>query len=249
MIEHRRRRFCEDAAAQEGYTVFYYFDPSMLLLIPGLLIALWAQARVSSAFSKYSKVSVRSGMTGADVARAMLDANGLRDVPVLRVSGRLTDNYDPSKKVLNLSEAVYSASTVAALGVAAHECGHALQDQQNYAPMGIRSAIVPAVNLGSGLSWPIFLLGLIFSWKPLLLAGIILFSLTVLFTLVTLPVEFNASSRAMAALSGGGYLSSEELNGAKAVLSAAAMTYVASALSAILQLLRLLLLAGRNDRD
>ena len=229
--------------------MYYYFDPTMILLIPGLIIALFAQMRVSSAFSKYSRVPVRSGMTGAQVARAMLDGSGLYDVPVRRVSGKLTDNYDPSQKVLNLSDAVYGASTVAALGVAAHECGHALQDQAGYAPMGIRAAIVPAVNIGSSLSWPIFLLGLIFSWRPLLLAGIILFSLTVVFTLVTLPVEFNASRRATAALAGGGYLNDDELRGAKAVLSAAAMTYVASALSAILQLLRLLLLAGRRDGD
>lgn len=226
-----------------------YFDSTWLIILPGLLIALWAQAKVNSTFSKYSKIASGSGMTGARVARAMLDAAGLSDVAINRVSGRLTDHYDPGKRTLNLSQGVYESTSIASLGVAAHECGHALQDQEGYAPLKLRSAIVPAVGIGSNLSWPIFLLGLLFSWKPLLLAGIILFSLTVLFTLVTLPVEFNASSRALMALEGGNYLRGDELNGARKVLSAAALTYVASALNAILQLLRLLVLAGRHRDD
>ena len=217
--------------------------------MPGLLIALWAQMKVNSTFGKYGKIASASGMTGAGVARAMLNAAGLSDVAVNRVSGRLTDHYDPAKRTLNLSQGVYDSTSIAALGVAAHECGHALQDQEGYAPLKLRGAIVPVVGIGSNLSWPIFLLGLVFSWKPLLLAGIILFSLTVLFTLVTLPVEFNASSRAMVALEGGNYLRGEELQGARKMLSAAALTYVASALNAILQLLRLLVLAGRHRDD
>lgn len=229
--------------------MFYYFDPTMLLIIPGLILALWAQARVKSAYAKYAKVYVRSGMTGAQAARRLLDSQGLADIPIQRVAGELSDNYDPQNKVLNLSSGVYDSPSVAALGVAAHECGHAMQDKEGYAALGMRGAIVPVVNIGSNLSWPIFLAGLIFSWRPLLVAGIALFSLTVIFTLVTLPVEFNASNRAISALEGGGYLAGDELNGAKKVLSAAAMTYVASALSAILQLLRLLLLSNRRSRD
>ena len=226
-----------------------YFDSTWLIILPGLLIALWAQMKVNSTFGKYGKIASASGMTGAGVARAMLNAAGLSDVAVNRVSGRLTDHYDPAKRTLNLSQGVYDSTSIAALGVAAHECGHALQDQEGYAPLKLRGAIVPVVGIGSNLSWPIFLLGLVFSWKPLLLAGIILFSLTVLFTLVTLPVEFNASSRAMVALEGGNYLRGEELQGARKMLSAAALTYVASALNAILQLLRLLVLAGRHRDD
>ena len=226
-----------------------YFDSTWLIILPGLLIALWAQMKVNSTFGKYGKIASASGMTGAGVARAMLNAAGLSDVAVNRVSGRLTDHYDPAKRTLNLSQGVYDSTSIAALGVAANECGHALQDQEGYAPLKLRGAIVPVVGIGSNLSWPIFLLGLVFSWKPLLLAGIILFSLTVLFTLVTLPVEFNASSRAMVALEGGNYLRGEELQGARKMLSAAALTYVASALNAILQLLRLLVLAGRHRDD
>ncbi|MEG0146434.1 MAG: zinc metallopeptidase [Clostridia bacterium] len=228
--------------------MFYSFwDPTMLIILPGLVIAFLAQMRVNSTFAKYGKIAARSGYTGASMARALLNGAGLQDVAIARVRGSLTDNYDPAKRVLNLSESVYDSSSIAALGVAAHECGHALQDKESYAPLKLRSVIVPTVNIGSNLSWPIFLIGLIFSWKPLLLVGIILFSLTVLFTLVTLPVEFNASRRATQALASGGYLSQDELTGAKSVLGAAAMTYVASALNAILQLLRLLALSRRHD--
>ena len=163
--------------------MFYYFDPTMLLIIPGLILALWAQARVKSAYAKYAKVYVRSGMTGAQAARRLLDSQGLADIPIQRVAGELSDNYDPQNKVLNLSSGVYDSPSVAALGVAAHECGHAMQDKEGYAALGMRGAIVPVVNIGSNLSWQIFLAGLIFSWRPLLVAGIALFSLTVIFTL------------------------------------------------------------------
>lgn len=227
----------------------YYLDNTFLIILPGILLALFAQYRIKSTFSRYSEVMARSGFTGARVARDMLDAAGLGDVPVNRVQGTLTDHYDPIHRTLNLSESVYGSSSIAALGVAAHECGHALQHLEGYEPLKLRSAVVPTVNIGSSLSWPIFLAGMISGWRPLLLAGVMLFSLTVLFSLITLPVEFNASRRAMAALEGRGYLSWEELDGTKKVLNAAALTYVAAALSAILNLLRLLVLARRSDRD
>lgn len=231
--------------------MFYpYMDWTMLIVLPGLLLAMLAQFKVNGAFRKYSQMRSRSGLTGAEVARRMLDQAGLGSVRVELVRGRLTDHYDPREQVLRLSDEVYASGSIAALGVAAHECGHALQHGEGYAPLGMRSAIVPIVGIGSNLSWPLFLLGLVFSWDPLMLAGIGLFALTVVFTLVTLPVEFNASSRALAALEGGGYLGGEELLGARKVLNAAALTYVASALSAILQLVRLLVLSGnRRSRD
>lgn len=227
-----------------------YFDWTYLLVIPGLIVAMIAQAKVKHAFDKYAQVRARSGITGAELARQLLASAGITDVTIAQVGGTLSDNYDPSNRVLNLSSDVYRSSSIAALGVTAHECGHAIQHASGYSMLGLRSAIVPVVNIGSNLSWPLFLAGLLFSWNPLILAGIVLFSLTVAFTLVTLPVEFNASNRAIALLESGGYLQSDEIGGAKSVLSAAAMTYVASALSAILQLLRLVLLAGRrNSRD
>lgn len=225
-----------------------FYDWTILIVLPGLILALIAQAGVSGTFAKFQRVPARIGLTGAMLARRMLDSRGLNDIPIERVSGKLADHYDPSQRVLRLSDGVYDSTSIAALGVAAHETGHALQHQEQYAPLTLRTAIVPMVGFGSNLSWPIFLVGLIFSWEPLLLAGIILFALAVLFSLITLPVEFNASSRALAALSSGGYLDSEEMVGANKVLRAAAMTYVAAAIGAILQLIRLLLLAGVGRR-
>lgn len=228
----------------------FYFDWTMLIVLPGLILAMIAQSMVSSAFSKYSQVGARCGMSGAQMARWMLDQAGLQDVPVEQVAGRLSDHYDPSKRVLRLSTDVYNSDSLSALGVAAHEAGHALQHRDGYAPLVLRTAIVPAVNIGSNLSWPIFLVGLIFSWQPLVTLGIVLFSLAVVFSLVTLPVEFNASRRAVATLAGSGMIYSDELPGVQRVLRAAAMTYVASALSAILQLVRLLVISGRTrNRD
>lgn len=227
----------------------FYFDWTMLILIPGVILALWAQARVQSNFHKFSRVAARNGMTASDMSRMLLAQEGMGEVKVERTAGQLTDHYDPSKRVLRLSDGVAESNSLAALGVAAHECGHALQDRDNYGPLALRTAMVPVVNIGSSLSWPLFLVGLLFSWRPLVNAGILLFSLAVLFSLVTLPVEFNASRRAMAALESGGYLSSDELPGARKVLSAAAMTYVASAFMAILQLLRLLVISGAGRRD
>jgi Zn-dependent membrane protease YugP len=226
----------------------FFYDWTFLIVLPGLLLALIAQAGVSGTFAKYQRVPARIGLTGAMLARRMLDSRGLNDVTIERIGGNLSDHYDPSARVLRLSDGVYSSTSIAALGVAAHETGHALQHQEHYAPLNLRTAIVPMVGFGSNLSWPIFLVGLIFSWQPLLLAGIILFSLAVVFSLVTLPVEFNASRRALATLSTGGYLDSDEMVGANKVLRAAAMTYVAAAIGAILQLARLLLLSGVGRR-
>jgi Zn-dependent membrane protease YugP len=226
----------------------FFYDWTFLIVLPGLILALIAQAGVSGTFAKFQRVPARIGLTGAMLARRMLDSRGLNDIPIERVSGKLADHYDPSQRVLRLSDGVYDSTSIAALGVAAHETGHALQHQEHYAPLTLRTAIVPMVGFGSNLSWPIFLAGLIFSWEPLLLAGIILFSLAVLFSLITLPVEFNASSRALSALSSGGYLDADEMAGANKVLRAAAMTYVAAAIGAILQLIRLLLLAGVGRR-
>ena len=226
----------------------FYWDWTMILVIPGLLLGLWAQMRVSSAFRKYSAVYARSGMSAEDVARAMLNQAGCGNVSIRTVSGNLTDHYDPRNNTLRLSDGVYGSSSVAAIGIAAHECGHAMQQHEGYAPLVLRSALVPVVNLGSNLYFPIFLLGLLFSWEPLIYVGIACFALTLVFSLVTLPVEFNASGRALRVLDQQGYLSSEEMDGARAVLNAAAMTYVAAAISSLLQLVRLLIIA-RNRRD
>ena len=208
---------------------YYYFDPTYLLLIIGMVLSLLASAKVKSTFSVYSRVRSASGLTGADAARR-----------ILRMSG--------SKK-LALSQDVYDKTSVAAIGVAAHECGHAIQHATNYVPLNLRSAIVPVANIGSTLSWPLFLAGLIFSIRPLLTVGIILFTFAVLFQLVTLPVEFNASARALKMLGSSGMLGADEVKGARKVLTAAALTYVAALASSILQLLRLIILAGGRDRD
>ena len=227
----------------------FFYDWTMILLIPGILLSMWAQARVKSAYSKYSRVGAACRMTGAQVAEHMLHSEGVYDVAIETVSGNLTDHYDPSSRTLRLSQGVANSTSLAALGVAAHETGHALQHRDAYAPLMLRSASVATVNIGSNLSWPLVLIGMLFSWAPLINIGIVLFSLTVFFSLITLPVEFNASNRAMAALEGGGYLTGDELGGAKSVLNAAAMTYVAAALTAILQLVRLLALTSRHRDD
>ena len=229
--------------------MFYYrYDPTYLLLIPGLLLALYAQIKVSDTYFKWKRVSTRSGMTGAEMARLILDGNGCGNVRIERVAGKMTDHYDPQDGVLRLSNEVYSSDSVAAIGIAAHEAGHAIQDVQSYAPLRIRAALVPVANIGSNAAIPLFMLGLIFSWQPLLKIGILCFALAVLFYLVTLPVEFNASNRAVALL-GSGLLPDDEVQGVKKVLSAAALTYVAAALQALLQLLRLVVLAGARRRD
>ena len=227
----------------------FYYDWTMLLVLPGLLLGMWAQHKVTSAFSRYERVSNKNGMTADEVARRLLNRHGCSNVNISQTSGHLSDHYDPSSNQLRLSSSVYGSSSVAAIGVAAHECGHAMQKHEGYFPLKLRSMLVPVVNLGSNLYFPIFLLGILFSWEPLITVGILCFALTLLFALVTLPVEFNASSRAIAALREDGYLDTEELKGAKAVLDAAALTYVASAISSLLQLLRLLILSRRRSRD
>ncbi len=226
----------------------FFYDWTWMLLIPALLVSLWAQMRVSSTFSKYSKVRSGAGVSAAQMAERILHGEDIHDVAIERVRGNLTDHYDPQHLVLRLSDSTANSDSVAALGVAAHEVGHVLQHRDGYRPLMLRTAAVPVVNISSNLSWPLFILGLILSWDPLINVGIALFSLAVLFALITLPVEFNASKRAIAALESGGYLQGEGLAGAKKVLSAAAMTYVASAFMAIMQLLRLLALSG-SRRD
>jgi len=228
--------------------MFYYYDPTYFLLIPGLLLALYAQFKVTSTFNHWKQVPSRIGMTGAQIARAILDSNGCRDVRIEPVSGSLTDHYDPENGVLRLSSEVYGSHSIAALGVAAHEAGHAIQDAQDYKPMRIRANLVPIANIGSNMAIPLFILGLILSWEPLLKIGIFAFAFSVLFYLVTLPVEFNASRRAVTVLASG-FLPDDEVKGVKAVLSAAALTYVAAALQALLQLLRLIILSNRRRDD
>ena len=223
------------------------YDLTILFMLPGLLLGLWAQMRVKSAYAKYSRVPTRAGLPANEAVRRLLRQNGAEQITVTETAGELTDHFDPRTDTLRLSQGVYHSTSVAALGIAAHEAGHALQKQQHYPFLSLRTALVPVVNIGSSLSWPIFLAGLIFSWEPLMTAGIILFAAVVLFTLITLPVEIDASRRAMAMLSGSGYLTAEEEKGAKSVLTAAALTYVASFVSAMMQLLRLLALSRRRD--
>ena len=235
-----------------GYGYGYGLDPTMILVLIGVLLSLWAQGRVNSAFRKYGRVRSRTGMTGAEAARRLLKSQGIYDVTIEHIPGSLTDHYDPCSKVLRLSDAVYGSDSVAAVSVAAHECGHAMQDNEDYAPLRFRSALVPVANFGSQLSWPLILIGVIFGGlgSPLVQIGILMFTLAVLFQLVTLPVEFNASGRAIKLLDSQGILLAEEVNGTKKVLSAAALTYVAAAAASILQLLRLIILfGGRNRRD
>lgn len=227
----------------------YHFDWTYLLVIAGLILSLLASANVKSTFARYSAVRSMSGLTGAMAAQRVLQYAGITDVRIERVSGELTDHYDPRSRVLRLSDSTYGSNSVAAVCVAAHECGHAIQHQVHYGPLVLRSTIVPAANLGSQLAWPVFLLGLLFSIPTLTTIGIVLFSLAVIFQLVTLPVEFNASSRAMKVLETSGILSTSELAPGRKVLSAAALTYVAALASSILQLLRLIILAGGRKRN
>ena len=223
-----------------------YFDWTYIILLPALILAAYAQTKVSSTYSKYAKVRARSNITAAQLARQLLDMNGLNSIPIQPIKGSLTDNYDPRNKVLHLSESTYNSSSVAALGVAAHECGHAFQDSENYAPLRIRNSMVPVANIGSNAAWILFIAGLLLSMNGLVKIGIICFAAVVAFQLITLPVELNASNRALASLEGGGFLASDELGQAKKVLSAAALTYVAAALTAVLQLVRMLAISRRR---
>lgn len=227
----------------------FYFDWTYLLIIPGLLLGMWAQAKVKGAYAEWSRVSTRLSRPACDVVDDLLHRNGNHKVRILQTQGELTDHYDPSNETLKLSQGVYASSSVAALGIAAHEAGHAMQKHEGYAPLKLRSAVVPVVNIGSSLSTPLFLAGIIFAWEPLVNIGILLFSLSVIFALITLPVEFDASNRAVRMLTEGGYVTGEEERGVRKVLNAAALTYVAAAVTSLLSLLRLLLIARRYDRD
>lgn len=228
----------------------FFGDPTFLLAIPALLLAFYAQARVKSAYRKYSQVFAASRMTGAQAAHQLLQAAGAGAVTVERQPGQLTDHYDPRKRVLRLSEGVHDSTSIAALGIAAHEAGHAIQHHTQYGPMGLRALIYPVASLGSGLAFPLFLAGFFFGGKTstlLMDIGIVLFAGAVAFTVATLPVEFNASKRAVALLEERRFLSGDELVGAKKVLGAAALTYVASTATAASQLIRMLVL--RSSRD
>ena len=228
-----------------GFPVFG-FDLTFVLLVPALILAMYAQARVSTTFARYSKERTASGLTGGQVARRLLDANGLRNVEVEVTQGSLTDHYDPRKRILRLSPGVYEGNSMAAFGVAAHETGHALQHAGGYLPLGIRNNIFPVASLGSQAAMPLFIIGLIFRLGPFMQIGILFFAVSVVFQIVTLPVEFNASGRALHLLQEQRFLVGDEISGAKKVLSAAALTYLAAALMAVLQLVRLLVL--RNSR-
>lgn len=231
---------------------YYYWDPTYILVVIGAVICMIASARVKGTFNKYSQLRSMSGMNGAQVAQRVLQAAGIYDVQVRHVSGSLTDHYDPRTKTVNLSDPVYNATSVAALGVAAHECGHAIQHAKSYAPLSIRSALVPIANFGSMLAWPVILIGLFFNTRSsglIIDIGILLFSAAVLFQLVTLPVEFDASRRALVMLRTHGILADDELKYTRRVLKSAALTYVASAAAAILQLLRIILITNGRRRD
>ena len=229
-----------------------YFDPTYFLVLIGVVLSLLASGRVKSTFAKYSQVRNSRGLTGAQAAEQVLHTAGLYDVRIEHVGGNLTDHYDPRTKVLRLSDSVYGQTSVAAVGVAAHECGHAIQHANGYAPLKLRSTLVPVANFGSKLAWPLIIFGLFISGESsrlLINAGIIAFLGAVLFQLITLPVEFNASNRAIRMIADSGMMYGEEIKGAKKVLGAAALTYVASAATAILQLLRILILTGGRRRN
>lgn len=227
----------------------YGMDPTVILVLIGALLSMWASSRVNGTFQKYSRVRSMTGMTGAEAAQRLLHSQGIYDVTVQPVRGQLTDHYDPRTKTVNLSEAVYSQTSVSAIGVAAHECGHAIQDNVGYMPLRLRAAFVPVANIGSRLSWPLILLGLVIGLTPFIELGIWMFVLAVLFQLITLPVEFNASGRAVKLLGQLGILQGQEVDQTRQVLGAAALTYVAAAAASILQLLRLVILFGGRRRD
>ena len=230
-----------------GY--YYGFDPTYILVIIGAVICMLASSNVNNTYRKYAKIRSRSGMTGAEAAARILAMSGIHDVSIQHISGDLTDHYDPSKKVLRLSDAVYDSHSVAAIGVAAHECGHAIQDNVGYAPLRLRSAFVPIANLGSKISLPLIILGFFIGLTPFIEIGIWMFVLAVLFQIITLPVEFNASSRAVQLVDSLGILRGDEGDGIRKVLGAAALTYVAAAAASILQLARLIILFGGRRRN
>lgn len=225
----------------------FYFDRTMILLLPAIIIAFWAQSKVSSAYRKYRTVRTMNGYTGENVARMILDAAGLYDVPVVEVRGELTDHYDPRSRVVRLSSDIYHGATIASAGIAAHEVGHAIQHKEAYKPLVLRTSIASAVNFSSQASIILFMIGLLLSIPALTTIGIVFFTIAVVYQLITLPVEFNASKRALNILESRNILYGNEVSGAKKVLSAAAMTYVAAALMSISQLIRLIAISNRNN--
>ena len=229
--------------------MFFFYDPTWWLIIAGMLICLLASGNVSATYRRYSKIENRRGMTAAEAAEGILHGAGIQDICIERIEGELTDHYDPKNKVIRLSESVYYSASVAAIGVAAHECGHVIQHYRGYIPIRIRNAIVPVVNFGSNLSWPLILLGVLFGLTNLVDIGIVLFSTVLVFQIITLTVELNASKRAIRIISDDGILCGDEIKGARKVLNAAALTYIAGVISTALQVLRLFLLFGRRRRD
>ena len=225
----------------------FYFDRTMILLLPAIIIAFWAQSKVSGTYKKYRTVRTMNGYTGENVARMMLDAAGLYDVPVVEIRGELTDHYDPTSRVVRLSSDIYHGASIASAGIAAHEVGHAIQHKEAYKPLVLRTSIASAVNFSSQASIIIFMIGLLFSMPLLTNIGIIFFTVAVIYQIITLPVEFNASRRALNILESRNILYGNEVSGAKSVLSAAAMTYVAAALMSISQLIRLIAISNRNN--
>lgn len=225
------------------------YDPTIILVLIGAVLSIWASSRVQGTFQKYSRVRSMTGMTGAEAARKLLHSQGIYDVTVQPVKGQLTDHYDPRSKTVRLSESVYHQTSISAIGVAAHECGHAIQDNVGYVPLKLRGAFVPVANFGSKLSWPLILIGLVLGATSFIQIGIWMFVLAVLFQVITLPVEFNASGRAVHLLGEVGILQGQEVDQTKKVLSAAALTYVAAVAASVLQLLRLVLLFGGRRRD
>jgi Zn-dependent membrane protease YugP len=223
-----------------------FWDPTMILLIPAIILAIWAQMRVSSTYNKYSKVPAASGITGAQAAKSILEQNGVYNVGVESVEGRLSDHYDPRSKTVRLSTDNYRGRSLSAIAIAAHEVGHAIQDNNDYVPLKIRHSILPATNIGSWAAFPLFIIGMFLNTPFLMDVGIILFAAVVVFHFVTLPVEFNASYQALGQLRGNGMLVDQEVQGAKKVLNAAALTYVAATAMALLNLIRLILIRG-ND--
>lgn len=227
----------------------FYYDPTYILVIIGAVLCILASSRVNSTYAKYAKVRARGGMTGAEAAQRILSMSGINDVRIEHVGGSLTDHYDPTKKVLRLSDSVYGSRSVAAIGVAAHECGHALQHKEGYFPLKFRAFLVPAANIGSRLGLPLVILSLVMGLGSLARIGVWVFAIAVLFQVVTLPVEFNASGRALRMVESYGIMNADEVDDCKRVLGAAALTYVAAAASSVLQLLRLLILTGNRRRD
>lgn len=231
------------------YGYYYGFDYTWyLIVVPALLLTLWAQFRVKTTYNKYSQVASARGRTAAEVARQILNEHGLSRVQIDQIGGSLTDNYDPTANTVHLSQTVYGSTSIAAIGVAAHEVGHAIQHAEEYTPLRLRTVIIPATNFGAKLAMPLFLAGLIFNFSPLMSLGILLFSLVTVFQLITLPVEFNASRRAIATIEDRNLLTEDEAKGARKVLTAAALTYVAALASSLAQLLRLVLISRSGNR-